>query len=292
MKKISIIFLSFIALISCNKNEQKSDAYGNFEATEITISSESAGKIIMLDLEEGEQLQENQLIGVIDTATLFLTKQQAVAQRDAISSQFIGIIAQVEVYEEQKRVLEKEEKRISELLKDSAATQQQLDEITGQISVIDKQITMAKTQNSSVFSQVEAYDLQIEQLDLQIEKSKIYSPIKGTVLEKYIEKSEMAILGKPLFKIADLSNMKLTVYVDGTQISNIKLNQKVKVLADKNEEEFYEFEGEIIWIASEAEFTPKIIQTKEERVNLVYAVKILVENDGTLKIGMPGEVIF
>jgi HlyD family secretion protein len=292
MNKSILIIIIFFGLVSCNKKSEKSDAYGNFEATDIIISSEVNGKILELNLEEGQLLAKDEIIGLIDTSILYLQKKQLIAQKSAISSQFSGIIAQVNVYEEQKRVLEKEKDRIEKLLKDSAATQQQLDNVEGQISVLEKQIAMVKTQNSALFSQIDAYNLQIEQVDIQIQKSVIKSPEEATVLEKYVEKNEMATLGKPLYKLANMTDMKLTVYIDGSQLSTIKSGQKVQVLIDKNEDELSDLEGEIIQISDEAEFTPKIIQTKKERVNLVYAIKILVKNDGTLKIGMPGEVNF
>lgn len=292
MNKLIFIFLILITSISCNNKKEKSDAYGNFDATDYIISSEVNGKIVELNLIEGQVLTKDEVIGLIDTQIIHLQKEQLIAQRNAISSQFSGVVAQVEVYEEQKRVLEKEKERIVKLLAESASTQQQLDNVEGQISVIDMQIAMVKTQNSSLFNQIDAYDLQVQQIEIQIQKSILKSPEDATVLEKYVEKNEMSTLGKPLYKLANMIDMKLTVYIDGSQLSQIKLGQKVQVLIDKNEDEYSELEGEIIQISDNAEFTPKIIQTKEERVNLVYAVKILVKNDGTLKIGMPGEVNF
>jgi HlyD family secretion protein len=178
------------------------------------------------------------------------------------------------------------------LLKDEAATQKQLDDINSQIDVFDKQIKSIEVQNSTVFNELKAMEKQIEQIDDQINRSVLKSPVTGTVLEKYAEQYELAIMGKPIYKIANLSKLELRVYISGSQLNKIKLRQKVNVLIDENAEENKKLKGEITWISEQSEFTPKIIQTKEERVNLVYAVKISVKNDGSLKIGMPGEVLF
>ena len=201
-------------------------------------------------------------------------------------------MAQIDVLNEQKKNIEVEKERVEKLLKDGAATQKQLDDITGGINVINSQMNSIKTQNSTVLSELEVLNVQIDQINDQIKKSYIKSPINGTVVEKYIEESEVATPGKNLFKIADLNKIELKAYVSGDQIGAIKLGQKVKVIFDKNKDENTETEGIVSCIASQAEFTPKIIQTKEERVNLVYAVKISVMNDGSIKIGMPGEVVF
>jgi len=292
MKTIYRIIPLILILTSCSEKNSKSDAFGNFEATEIIVSSEVAGKILSLTLNDGEELKENQIIGFIDTVQLSLRREQLNAQKKSISTKISGILAQIDVLNEQKKNVEIEKDRVEKLLKDGAATQKQLDDITGSINVINSQINSIKTQNSTVLSELEVMNVQIEQINDQIKKSYIKSPINGTVLEKYIEESEVAVPGKNLFKIADLSNVELKAYVSGDQIGNIKLGQKTKVLFDKNNNEVAEIEGIVSWLASQSEFTPKIIQTKEERVNLVYAVKIKVKNDGSIKIGMPGEVVF
>lgn len=288
---LNLIIFSVI-LSSCNNNDEKADAYGNFESTEIIISAETIGKIIDFPIEEGQILNKNKEVCLIDTSDLFLKKKLIIAQKNALASKYSGIIAQVRVLEEQKRVVEIEKNRIDNLLKDSAATQQQADNINGKISVLEKQIEQVKTQNNNLFSQLKVFDIQIETIDSQIEKSKIINPVTGTVLTKYAEKYELLMPGKPLYKIADLSEMKLRVYISGTQLSSIKIGQKVKVFVDVNNGKLHEFEGVISQISNEAEFTPKIIQTKEERVNLVYSIIIRVKNDGKIKIGMPGEVRF
>jgi len=291
--KLTFIILGIaIILTSCTSNNGKSDAYGTFESEEITISAEANGKIIKLDIDEGQVLSADTVIGLIDTTDLVLKKEQIIAQREAIATKVQNIISQIEVQKQQKQNLLIEKKRIEKLLKDNAATTKQLDDINGAIDVIDKQIESIETQNSAVLNELKGYDKQIEQINSSIKKSYIKNPVKATVLTKYAQPNEYAIIGKALFKIADLSKMYLRVYVSGNQLTDIKIGQKVQVLIDSNEKENKTLTGTISWISQNAEFTPKIIQTKEERVNLVYAVKILVLNDGTLKIGMPGEANF
>lgn len=289
MKNITTIFLILIFFASCDRNE-KSDAYGNFSANEIIISSESNGKLISSDFQEGDEIKIGDTLAIIDTELLILQKQQLLAQQKAISTKFSSVLAQVQVLEEQKDVLEVERKRLENLLKDSAISQQKYDNIVGQISVVDQQINAAKSGNTSIFGELEAFDASIKLVDEQIKRCYIVSPINGIVLEKYVENYELATLGKPLFKIADLKNMDLTVYVSEDQLSSIKIGQEAYIIIDNPKS--WEPIGTITWISSTAEFTPKIIQTKKERVNLVYAVKLTVENDGSLKIGMPAEVNF
>lgn len=286
------ILLCFLLglLAACSNSGDKSDAYGTFESTEITISAESAGKILWLKAEEGELLKAGDTVALIDTVQLSLKRDALIAQKKAASNKSGYITSQINVLEEQKNTSLVEKERLEKLFKDGAATQQQLDNINGVIAVYDKQISSIETTNAPVLNETEAYEKQIAQLNDQISRSYIINPIDGTVLTKYSEASEIVIAGKALYKIAGLDYIYLRVYVSGAQLPSLKLGQTVKVLADKNETEFKEYDGTISWISSMAEFTPKIIQTKEERVNLVYAVKIKVKNDGTLKIGMPGEM--
>ncbi|MCF8296100.1 MAG: HlyD family efflux transporter periplasmic adaptor subunit [Saprospiraceae bacterium] len=292
IKKITFLVLASITLFSCSNGDDKSDAYGNFEATETTISSEANGKLLMFNIEEGQQLKQGQKIGLIDTTDLSLKKEQLTAQREAVSTKVASVLSQIEVYNQQKKNLLIDKLRIEKMLKDEAATQKQLDDINGAIDVIEKNISAIKTQNSGILNELEAFDKQIEQVSLAISKCYLKNPINGTVLVKLAEKDEIVNMGKPLYQIADLTNMELRVYVSGTQLANIKLGQKADVLIDKTETENRKLEGKISWISSSAEFTPKVIQTKKERVNMVYAVKVVVKNDGTLKIGMPGDVLF
>lgn len=291
--KSNILFLVVIVLLaSCKNNKNGSDAFGTFEATETTISSESAGKIQWIKIEEGQVLNAGDTIALVDTVQLSLKREALLAQQKAASNKANYILAQVKVIEEQIKTSLVEKNRLEKLFKDGAATQQQLDNINGLLAVYEKQISTIETQNAPVINELEAYDKQIAQLTDQINRSYVVNPVSGTVLTKYSEANEIVNQGKALYKIADLSDIFLRAYVSGAQLPNIKLEQKVNVLADKNESELKEYEGVVTWISSTAEFTPKIIQTKEERVNLVYAVKIKVKNDGSLKIGMPGEVKF
>ena len=292
MKNINFIIIFILLLFSCSSNDEKSDAYGNFLAKEILISAEASGKIIQFDVEQGQVLNKNEQIAVVDTILFDLQKKQLLKKKKGIATKFQSIISEINVLKEQKKVLLVEKKRIQNLLKDSAATNQQFDNISGKIKVIDKQINAIKVRNSAVFVELEAIDIQIDMLQEKISRSIIISPINATVLEKYAEPFEITSMGKPLLKIADLTKMELTVYIDGSQLSSIKIGQTVEVLIDKNKKENKKFTGKIIWISEQAEFTPKIIQTKKDRVNLVYAIKILVENDGSIKIGMPAELNF
>jgi HlyD family secretion protein len=291
MKKLVII--SAIALLAaCSGRNHKSDAYGNFEADEVIISSEVSGKLIQFKLEEGNVIDSGKLIGLVDTTDLELKKEQLIAQKNDISSRSGNIASQIEVQQQQKNNLLIDKARIEKLLKDGAATKKQLDDINGSINLVDKQILSIQTQNPGVSSQIISFDKQIAQINQNIKKSYLINPIKGTILDKYMMQDELVTPGKSLYKIADLSVITLRAYISESQLSAVKLGQKVEVLIDKGNNEMGKYEGLVTWVSSTAEFTPKIIQTKEERVNLVYAVKIKVKNDGALKIGMPGEVNF
>jgi HlyD family secretion protein len=282
-----ILFLS-----SCGKNEKRSDAYGNFEAVETIVSAEATGKLVDFNIEEGQLLEKDVTVGNIDADQLSLKKQQLEAQKNTIQTKFKNVFSQIDVYREQKKVNLVEKNRIEKLLKDDAATTKQLDDINGSINVLDKQISSIESQNSTTIQELKGLDAQIQQVQDQINKSAVINPVKGTVLMKLAEQSEVVNYGKPLYKIADISTMELRVYISGEQLPEIKLGQKVKVLIDAEKDGYRELEGIISWISTKSEFTPKIIQTKEERVNQVYAVKVKVNNDGSLKIGMPGEVMF
>lgn len=292
MKKTSYILLIIIGLNACSGNDEKSDAFGNFEATETIISAEATGKLLSFNIENGQQLKAGELVGQIDTLVLSLKRKKLLAAKSEIAANTSDILAQINVLKEQKSVLEIEKKRVESLIADSAATEKQYDDIKGRIRVIDRQIASVKVKNSTVLSKLNQLNAQVEELDELIFRCKIYNPINGTVLQKYAEAHELAMPGKALYKIANLQQMELKVYVDGTRLPKIKIGDKAKVFIDKDTETNTELEGTISWISSSAEFTPKIIQTKEERVKLVYAIKLLVKNDGSLKIGMPGEVVF
>ena len=288
MKNI-LTLLTVLALVSCNKRDNQADAYGNFEATEITISAESNGKIEFLNLDEGMQLEKDAVIGQIDTVQLYLNKQQLIASKSTIYSKSANVLSQRNVVQEQLKTAKIEQNRITTMFNESAATKRQVDEINGKVKVLQQQINSVETQNAPIVNEVKSIDVQIEKINDQLKKSKIINPVKGTVLAQYAEPNEITAFGKPIYKIADLSEMTLRVYFSETQLSSIKVGQEVTVSIDENKGA-KTYKGKISWISSSAEFTPKIIQTKEERVNLVYAVKVIVKNDGSLKIGMPAEV--
>jgi HlyD family secretion protein len=290
MKKI-ITFLILTSLVSCNKNNDKADGYGNFEATEVTISAQANGNIEYLKLEEGAVLEPKTQVGLVDTTQLYFNKQQLIASKSTVFSKSKNVVSQRSILQEQLKTTLIEQNRIQNMFAENAATKRQVDEIIGKVNVLKEQIQSVETQNAPILNEVKSIDVQIEKINDQIEKSKIINPIKGTVLAKYAEPNEVTAFGKPLYKIADISEMTLRVYISETQLSKIKVGQNVTVKIDA-EKEMISFPGRISWISSSAEFTPKVIQTKEERVNLVYAVKVKVKNDSSLKIGMPAEMWF
>lgn len=285
-----ILTILLIQGISCKNNSDKPDAYGSFEATEITVSSLANGKIMLFDLEEGQLLDSNQLVGYVDTTDLHLKKLQGIDQKNATGARKDDLASQIAVQEQNRENLMIEKNRIIKLLKDGAATQKQLDDINSGLNLIDKQIASIKTQFRGIEDQVGSTEQQISQVRESIKNARIINPVRGTVLTKFAENNEVTTFGKPLYKIADLREMQLRVYVSGSQLPHIKIGDRVEVRFDKDEKTNSKTEGTISWISQTAEFTPKTIQTKEERVNLVYAVKVRVLNDGSLKIGMPGEI--
>lgn len=308
MKTYSYLIILTAAMAACNGKENPYDASGTFEAVETIVSAEATGRITALNLEEGQQLKAGQVVGYIDSLQLSLRKKQLEAQIRATGSRLPDIAAQTNVYKQQIAVsqvrldnLLHEQKRVQNLLKADAATPKQLDDINAQVEELQKQLdvirkqdaaqtSVLKTQTSGLRADVQPLVAQIEQINDQLAKTKIVNEVNGTVLTKYAEANEVAAAGKPLYKIADLSTIILRAYVTGDQLTGIKLNQQVKVLVDSAGGQYRELPGTIEWISSKAEFTPKTIQTKDERANLVYAVKIRVKNDGYLKIGMYGEV--
>jgi HlyD family secretion protein len=287
--KTTLTLFILISLISCSKNNEKADGYGNFEATEVTISAEANGKIDYLKLEEGDILEPNMQVGLVDTTQLYFNKQQLIASKSTVLSKSSNVLSQINVLKEQLKTTLTEQKRIQNMFAENAATKRQVDEVVGKVNVLQEQIKSVGTQNAPIVNEAQSIDIQIEKSNDQIQKSKIINPIKGTVLAKYAEPNEVTAFGKPLYKIADISEMTLRVYVSETQLAQINVGQTVTVKIDA-EKGMKSYPGTISWIASTAEFTPKIIQTKEERANLVYAVKVKVKNNGSLKIGMPAEM--
>ena len=289
LKTIIVILGVFLMLHSCKTGDEKADGYGNFEATEILISSEANGKLLQFTVEEGQDLEKGKVVGLVDTLQLYLKKQQLLASKNTISSKSRGVLSQINVLNAQLATAKTNKTRIENLIKANAGTQKQLDDVNGQIDVIKQQIRSVETQNAPIVNELKSVAIQIKQIEDQIQKSIITNPVSGTVLTSYAEPNEIVNFGKPLYKIADLNTLELRVYVSEPQLPNIKIGQQVTVKIDAGET-MKSYDGTITWIATEAEFTPKIIQTKEERVNLVYAVKVTVKNDGSLKIGMPAEM--
>lgn len=292
----TLVILSLIALASCTGKKNDFDASGTFEAEEIIISSEASGTIRQFNIEEGQTLEEGQAIGFIDSTQLFLKKKQLEAQINALLSKRPDVAAQLAALQEQLASTEKEQKRVSNLVKADAATTKQLDDVNSQLEVIKKQIDAQKSalgiSSEGMNKDAIPLQIQIEQTNDQLSKCRIINPVNGTVLGKYAEANEMAAPGKPLYKIADLRTITLRAYVTGDQLPMLKLNQQVTVLTDDGKGGYKQTNGTVTWISDKAEFTPKTIQTKDERANMVYALKINVQNDGTFKIGMYGELKF
>ena len=280
-------------MVSCGEKSEF-DAQGTFEATEVIVSSEANGRIISFNIEEGNMVDANTIIGTIDSVQLYLQRKQLEAQQSALLASRPDIKKQVSSLKEEIAKQKVELKRIGNMLRDGAATQKQYDDIEAHIRILEGKLdatlsTLTKNA-STIDDNSAALEAQISALDDRIEKCKIVSPINGTVLVKYAESGELATVGKPLMKVADLENIYLRAYFTSNQLADIKLGESVTVIADFGEDNRYEYDGKITWISAESEFTPKTIQTKESRSNLVYAVKIAVKNDGRIKIGLSGEV--
>ena len=292
MKTRSLIIIAAVLLTGCKNKTEKADAFGNFEATEVIISAETNGRIMQFDPVEGVNVDKGTMIALIDTTVLHLQKAEIDAGMKGVITRISSINAQNDVLIQQIENLNINITRIGKMLKDDAATQKQYDDLTGQAAVLQKQITANNTQKISVAAELYVSNSKKASVNEQIKRCTIISPLKGTVIEKYSEAGEITASGKPLVKIANLSVIKLKVYVSGAQLGKIKTGQTCTVRIDNGEKGYSSYPGTISYISEKAEFTPKIIQTKEERVILVYAVNIDVMNDGTLKSGMPGEAIF
>lgn len=294
--KSLLIITTALLLTSCPGNDNNYDASGSFEATEIIVSSQANGKILSLNIIEGQTLLANQIIGQIDSTQLYLQKMALLSNAQGVRAQRPNIDAQTAAIEQQIQTLQQERTRTQNLIAANAANKKQLDDINSQIDVLQKQLsaqtsTLQKS-SANISAQSSALHIQVAQLEDLLEKSTIKSPISGVVLNKYAEEGELAGTGTPLFKIADIENMHLRAYVTNDQLSKVKLNDEVEVRVDAGNGEMKTYTGTVSWISDKAEFTPKTIQTKNERANLVYAIKIAVKNDGFLKIGMYGEVVF
>ncbi len=293
MKKIVFLSALLCTLISC-QNNKKYDATGIFEATTVTVSSETNGKLISFTVEEGDSVTMGQQVGLVDTTLLSLQQKQLMSQQSAVEKSSPDIAAQVAALRTQIAHQQNECDRIARLLAGGAATMKQSDDANAQLATLHGQLegllsTLDKDR-SSITESASALQYQREQIEEQIRKSNIVAPITGTILQKYAEQGEYATPGRPLFKMANLDNIYLRSYFTASQLANITIGQEVTVIADFGGDEQYEYPGKIIWIAQESEFTPKSIQTQDTRANLVYAVKIAVSNDGRLKLGQYGEV--
>ena len=300
MKKKSIFGIALCLVImtipSCNPDEKKGDASGYFETVETIVSAKGNGTILSLDVDEGMQLEAGKKVGQIDSTQIYLTIRQVQEQKGAVLSRKPDISSQTAILKEQLIQANRELKRVENLFAGQAATQKQLDDARSIVAVLNRQrnaqqTTLDKTA-ASVGKETNPLEMQISLLEDQLRKCRIINPVTGTVLVKYAEPSEMTAIGRPLYKIADLSTLILRAYINTSQLGSLKLGQKVIVLTDLGKEKLSEYEGTVTWISSKAEFTPKTIQTRDERSNEVYAVKIAVKNDGFLKIGMYADVKF
>ncbi|CCH52492.1 UPF0194 membrane protein [Fibrisoma limi BUZ 3] len=310
MKRVLIPLLLSLIITACQSDDDAADAYGNFEAVETTVSAEATGTLLRFSVEEGQTLSTGQAVGKIDTTQLQLRKAQLLASQRAVrsrtpdvSAQLSAFADQIAVQQEQLNTLQREKERTKNLIAAGAAPTKQLDDINAQIDVTQRQIALIRqqrvaqasalqTQRSGTTAETAPLAEQVKQLNDQIARATVVNPVGGTVTVKYAEPGEVVSYGKPLYKIAALTDITLRAYVSGDQLVNVKPGQKVKVFVDAPNDQLKPYEGTVAWISSKAEFTPKIIQTKDERVNLVYAMKVNVKNDGALKIGMPGEVKF
>ncbi len=295
--RMALFMLSIVCLLyACKEKEQVADGSGSFEAEETIISSQAQGMLMQFNVQEGQVLVAGDAVGYVDSVQLSLRKRQLEAQIIALVGKKPDIPVQLSVLQEQLKAAMKERERISNLVKGDAATPKQLDDINDQIRLVQKQISAQKSSlhisSSGISKEATAMQIQLLELEDQLKKCTIVNPLNGTVLSKYAEQNEVVSPGKPLYKIADLSNIILRAYITGDQLVLAKLNQTVKVFTDNGKGGFNETEGVITWISDKAEFTPKSIQTKEERANKVYAIKVKVKNDGKYKIGMYGEIKF
>lgn len=291
--KHALALLTIIAIAACNKKDGSAEAYGNFEAVETLVSAKGTGELMRFNVEEGMTLAAGMQVGMIDTTLLALQLREIDANRDAIASQHRNVVAQIEVQHARMADLLHEQKRLNALFADHAATQKQVDDMASQVAVLKKQTAAIETQNPGITAQVRALDAKEAQVRQRIADQHIINPVHGTVTVKLAEAHELATTGRPLYRIADMDTLELRAYISGAQLAGVKLGSSVEVGIDRGDSGVVRLRGRVSWISSEAEFTPKTIQTRDERVDLVYAFKVRVANkDGSLKSGMPGEVYF
>ena len=286
---LAILFVATFT-ISCSNNENDPDAYGNFEVDEITISSKTQGELLEFNIEEGQTLTAGKIVGYVDTINLHLKRAELRASSSSVEAQRKNIQAQIQLSKDDLARIEKDKKRIESMYAKKAATQKQLDDVNSAADIAQKRLDVLHTQFLSVEAQIESIDAKNQQLDHNLNDAIVSNPINGTVLTKLANQHELVVPGRALYTMANLEEIKLKAYITGAQLSSVIIGQEVQVFIDGPDKEFITYNGKIIWISDEAEFTPKNIQTREERIAQVYAVKILVVNDGKIKIGMPGEV--
>jgi len=292
MEVIKLITIVALITLGC-ANEELSDAFGQFEADEIMISAETTGKLLSFNVEEGEQLSENVIVAVVDTSILVLKKKELEASINTVRSKLPNLTAQEEVVNSQLTTIEKSVTRLKSLKTENAATEQQLDDVEGAFETLKRQKDAIIVQRQSVYSEIETVEARIAQINDQINRSTIINPVSGRVLTKFAEQYELISAGRPLYEIANTEQLTLRIFVSGSQLPEVLLGEEVEVLFDKDDNSNHRTTGIVQWVSSKAEFTPKMIQTKEERVTQMYAVKILVNNpQGLIKIGMPGEANF
>jgi HlyD family secretion protein len=297
MKQVILSLFCITLLSNCQEEAPRSDAYGNFESTSTTVSTEANGQLLFLKAEEGKVLKAGQLVALVDTTQLHLQRRQVQASINTLPQKVRTAIDEVEVMKNQQANLVRERDRVKRLFDKKAATSKQLDDLNGQIDVVEKQIdaiqTQVQTTNRGILAEKEPLVASIALINERIRKSYVYNPIDGTVLNKLAEPYEIVGMGSPLYRISQLDTMTLRFYATSTQLEMVSIGESIQVLVDDGQEGYRELNGIISWISEQAEFTPKTVQTKEDRVNLVYAVKAKVENPkGYLKIGMPAEVNF
>jgi HlyD family secretion protein len=276
----------------CSGNDQLSDAYGNFEATEVLVSAEENGRLLTISADEGDVVQTGQLLGIIDSTMLVLKREQLEASQHALEVSERQADRTVAVQQAKVDLMQKELGRVKAMKDEEAVTQQRFDQAEGEFIIAQRQLAQIQVQKEQVRAEKLVLEAQINALNEQVRRCRVVAPMGGTVLQKYAEAGEMTGAGQPLFKVANIEYLLLRAYITGSQLDDVALGQQVEVLVDKGDDDYHRLEGRVTWVAQSAEFTPKIIQTKEERVDLVYAIKVRVENDGRLKIGMPGEVVF
>lgn len=293
MKRI-IGNMAWLALVllgaACSNGSDKADAYGNFEADEITISSKAKGELLTFTIVEGQTLKAEDNVGYIDTADMHLQRAELAASLLSTEAQKENVSAQIQVAKDELARIEKDQQRIVKMYNQKAATQKQLDDINSAMSIAQNKLNVLQTQYPAIEAQVAAISARRDLLEKMIDDAVVTNPVNGVVLSKLIEQNEMTVPGKPLYKIADLSALNLRVFISGDQLTAIEIGKRYMVKVDASNGEMIEYDGELIWVSETAEFTPKTIQTKKDRVDLVYAAKLRVINDGKLKLGMPGEL--